>query len=138
MDPANVDASLQTSSMHARGEGLPPGWVPAKTFWLVRDAVSILGTINLRTRLTPELLAQGGHIGYSVRPSERGRGYATHMLLECLNVARADGLRRLLVTCDRSNVRSIRVIEKAGGVLENEVASKIEGRDWTRRYWIQL
>ncbi len=45
------------------------------------------------------------------------------------------GIRRLLVACDADNPASARVIEKCGGVLENEVATDDEV---IRRFWIDL
>ena len=84
------------------------------------------------------LEAEGGHIGYSVRPSERGKGYATRMLEMALAEARRLGLKRVLITCDRKNVASARVIRKNGGRLENEVVSRLRDREFTQRYWLEL
>jgi Acetyltransferase (GNAT) domain len=65
------------------------------------------------------LLRAGGHIGYGIRPSARGRGLATWALRSVLVRAPALGLGKVLVTCGDSNLASARVIEKAGGVLED-------------------
>mgnify|MGYP002236365423 FL=1 len=48
---------------------------------------------NLRHHLNDYLLAYGGHIGYSVRPSERKNGYASQMLR--LTLEKAPGTRHL-------------------------------------------
>lgn len=122
---------------NARGVGLAEGHVPASTYWLVRNGGEILGTANLRHELTAHLLHEDGHIGYSVRPSERRKGYATRMLAMVLAKCRARGLGRVLVTCDRDNVASARVIQKNGGVLENEVVATETGKI-KQRYWIEL
>jgi predicted acetyltransferase len=120
----------------AKGVGLPEGWVPASMYWLVSGG-RILGTCGLRHRLTEALRDYGGHIGYSVRPSERQKGYATLMLKLVLEKARQLGIRRALITCDRNNIASARVIQKNGGVLDSEGYSPRAGRV-TQRYWIDL
>jgi len=47
------------------------------------------------------------------------------------------GLDRVLVTCDSDNIGSARIIEKNGGVLENDVVSDNSGK-LVSRYWIKL
>ena len=89
----------------------------------------ILGFIAIRHRLTTYLFDQGGHIGYSVRPSARRQGIASAALELGLTEARGLGISPVLVTCDEDNVASRRTIEKAGGQYENSVEGK-------RRYWI--
>ena len=91
--------------------------------------------IDIRHRLNEYLLQFGGNIGYSVRPSQRRKGYATEMLALALEECRKLGLDRALVTCDKSNIGSAKTIQKNGGVLENEV---LEGDRITQRYWIAL
>ncbi|HJW21998.1 MAG TPA: GNAT family N-acetyltransferase [Candidatus Limnocylindrales bacterium] len=106
----------------------PTGIVPDTELWYV-DGDEYLGRIGIRHRLTPRLLEQGGHIGYDVRPSARRRGHATAMLGEALRVARGLGIERALVTCAVHNVGSRTVIERNGGVLEDE-------RRGTLRFWV--
>jgi predicted acetyltransferase len=106
----------------------PDGFVPSTTFWLV-DGKEYLGRIQLRHRLTEWLRDVGGHIGYDVRRSARRRGHASLMLREILPYARGLGVDPALVTCDEDNVGSRKVIEAAGGVLEDV-------RHGKRRYWV--
>ncbi len=106
----------------------PAGWVPATELWWVEDD-EFLGRVGIRHRLTPALLEVGGHIGYDVRPSARRRGHATEMLRQALLIARGLGIERALVTCDVDNIGSKTVIERNGGVLEDEREGKL-------RYWI--
>lgn len=116
---------------------MPPGRVGDSHFWLVRGQ-RILGTIRIRHELTPELTVVGGHIGYDVRPSERGKGYACRMLALALGKARGLGLRRVLLTCSKANAASAAVILHNGGRLENEVPSPDSPGELMQRYWIEL
>lgn len=106
----------------------PAGYVPATELWWV-DGDEFLGRIGIRHRLTPQLLEMGGHIGYDVRPSARRRGHATAMLRAALDIASEMGIAQALVTCDVDNVGSRTVIERNGGVLEDE-------RDGKLRFWV--
>ena len=114
---------------------LKPGRVPETVLWGVLNR-EYVGRVSLRHELTAGLEAWGGHIGYEVRPSMRGRGYGHALLTGILPHARALGLKRVLLHCDDSNVASIRVIEKAGGVLDGLVINP--GGETGRRYWIEL
>lgn len=105
-----------------------PGWVPCTTLWHV-DGEEYLGRLALRHRLTPHLRERGGHIGYDVRRSARRQGHATAMLRAALPVAAGLGIDTALVTCDVDNVASRRVIERNGGVLEDQRGDML-------RFWI--
>jgi predicted acetyltransferase len=116
---------------------LPEGYVPASCFWLVERRQTLVGVAHLRHRVTPVLANEGGHIGYSVRPSRRNQGLATVLLNLTLRRASKMGLREILVTCDKLNVVSARVIQKNGGRLDSEVQRQ-DGDGVTQRYWITL
>jgi predicted acetyltransferase len=106
----------------------PEGYVPATELWWV-DGDEFLGRIGVRHRLTAALLEGGGHIGYDVRPSARRRGHATAMLRQALVVAGALGIDRALITCDADNLGSRTVIERNGGVLDDQ-------RGRMLRFWV--
>jgi predicted acetyltransferase len=106
----------------------PVGYVPSTTLWWV-DGDVFLGRISIRHRLTPQLLDVGGHIGYDVRPSARRRGNATAMLRAALPVAHSIGIHPALLTCDADNVGSRTVIERNGGVFEDQRGRKL-------RFWV--
>ncbi|QKW06449.1 GNAT family N-acetyltransferase [Streptomyces sp. NA04227] len=113
----------------ARGDQLPPEMpVPATVLWWT-EGDTHLGTLFIRHRLTPQLLDFGGHIGAAVNAGARGRGHATAMLRAALPFAGRLGVDPALLTCDRSNTASRKVIEKCGGVLEDRRGNSL-------RYWI--
>jgi predicted acetyltransferase len=98
--------------------------VPALTYFYVREADDrIIGTINIRLALNDFLRKEGGHIGYSVRPTERKKGYGTDMLSEGLKVCSKIGLHEVLVSCDKENLASAGVIKNCGGLLKEEFYS---------------
>ena len=83
------------------------------------------------------MLAANGHAGYNVRPSARGRGYATRMLGLILERARAAGLARVMLPVEGDNPASARVIERNGGRLKRQVVDPESG-EVTRVFWIEL
>ena len=113
-------------------ESVIPGFVTAHTFF-ASDNNKIVGIINARHELNDYLLNFGGHIGYSVRKSERRKGYAKKMLNYTSEFLFSLGLEKILITCDKNNIASKRTIEACGGILENEI---IEESRTTLRYWI--
>jgi len=105
--------------------------VPATVWWIIDDSkpAEVLGSIHLRHEVDEILLADGGHIGYAVRPSARGQGVATATLELGLEEARRRGIIRVLLVCETDNPLSRRTILTAGGVLENT-------HETFERYWI--
>lgn len=113
------------------------GWVPAEQYIAVNEDGQIVGMLNFRKSLNEFLLQSAGHIGYSVAPSERRKGYATKMLQLALLEAPKFGLSKVLITCTDDNLGSIGVIENNGGVLE-DVRIDPHDNELTRRYWITI
>lgn len=112
------------------------GFVPANTYIAIStNDERLIGMINIRHRLNDYLLNYGGHIGYSVRKSERQKGYATEMLKLALKECKNLGIKKILVTCDKDNIPSAKTIIKNGAILENEVQ---EENTIVQRYWINL
>jgi predicted acetyltransferase/predicted GNAT family N-acyltransferase len=114
----------------AQGIGLKPEWVPQTRFWLLDDGYPV-GVGKLRHYLTDKLRSNGGHIGYCIRPSARGKVYGGMILRALLQQAQTLGIPRALLTCNESNLLSRRVIENNGGIL----AGLSDGHC---TYWIRL
>ena len=108
---------LESLERMAAGIGLKEGLVPQTTYWL-RLGTRPVGIGHLRHRLTDALLERSGHIGFCIRPSERGKGYGTALLRLILEKAREMDIPRALLTCNADNLGSRRIIERNGGTLE--------------------
>lgn len=107
---------------------IPEGRVPALTYFYVRpEDDRIVGMANLRLALNDFLREEGGHIGYAIRPTEREKHYGTDMLKEALKVYTVLGFREVLITCDKCNIASAKVIQNCGGVLDAEFYSDTFG-----------
>ena len=130
-DTENFDYEewLETSHNKEMGINLPENRVPSIQFVSFDDVGHALGFLNLRLRLNEGLLNDAGHIGYSIRPSERGKGYAKETLRQGLQVAKEKNIKKALVTCSVNNPASRAVILANGGLIEDV-------RDGVERYWI--
>ena len=113
------------------------------------DALRCIGDVQLKSgrgvgrweptlfnSLTPALRREGGNIGYSIRPSARGKGFGSEILRLSLGRARELGLADVLLTCGKPNVVSAKVIKRNGGVLESEEFLPNRG-EIVQRYVIQ-
>ena len=120
-------------------ENLPKDY-STHTFYLIEnDEDRIVGAIGLRWKEVPVLMKYGGFIGYSIRSTERGKGYATEMLkLGLQKFKEMDHKReRILITCKDFNIPSKKVIEKNNGIFENSYYNEDDGFTYLR-YWIKI
>lgn len=127
---------LLIDSMKDRNNLAKPEWVEMSQFVLIdKEKELIIGMINIRHYLNEYLSKFGGHVGYSVRPSQRNKGYAKVMLELAKQYLQEKGLKKILLTCDDTNIASIKTIESCGGLLENKID---KNSSLIRRYWIKL
>ena len=109
--------------------------VPSTTYFAVREQDGrLVGVIDLRHHIDhPILSTWGGHCGYSVRPSERGKGYATQMLRLAVINAGKMGIEKMLLVCDAEGTPSEKTIIANGGQLESIIEA--DGCKM-KRFWI--
>ena len=119
-------------------ETVEPGKVPATLYLYVRESDrKIVGMIQIRHFFNDYLEKYAGHIGYSIAPDERRKGYATPMLHDALPKCKQLGIQKALVCCYRENEGSRKTILKNGGTCETTVFEP-EREKWIERYWIDL
>lgn len=132
----DFDAWLANVRRYSSPETTPAGKVPSTQYLALDENEHLVGMVNLRHCLNDYLLEFGGHIGYSVRPADRKNGYAIQMLKLALDEAKALGIDRVRIACDRYNIASAKTIQANGGVLDGE---RYDPQDstLTQRYWIE-
>lgn len=95
--------------------------VPAETYFLIRyNDNRIIGMINIRLALNKKLRELGGNIGYSIRPTERRKGYNKVNLYLGLLCCQKHGISEVLLDCDQDNLGSAKTIKGLGGLLVKE------------------
>lgn len=134
-----AEAWLKYNALYTDPATLPEGKVPATQFLTVRESDNrVVGMLQVRHYLNDHLAKFGGHIGYSVRPSERRKGYATEQLRQALIWCKEElGLERVMITCYTTNVASRKTILSQGGVYDGTSHEPDRDKD-LERYWITL
>lgn len=128
---------IDTVNLEKAAETCPKDKVPSRIYIAVRKEDNrIVGVIDLRYHIhTPILSTWGGHMGYSVRPTERRKRYATEMLRQNLQNCKAFNIRKVLVTCSSTNSASEKAILENNGIFEKSI--EVDG-DFIKRYWITI
>ena len=110
----------------------------SKTFLLIRENDDrIVGNINIRWNLTEQMKQFGGNIGYSIRATERRKGYNKINLYLGLMEAQKLGLDRVMLDCDVNNVASDKTMQSLGGILERTEIDPSDGI-LTKVYWFNV
>lgn len=134
-DAGSFEEWLQSLKNNLHEETVKEGYVPGTTLLAVTDENKLVGIINIRHRLNDYLFNFGGHIGYSIRKSQRQKGFGGEMLRLALEYSKSIGLKKVLITCNKDNIASAKTILHNCGVLENEAE---DGYHIVQRYWIAL
>lgn len=89
--------------------------------------------MNLATEYMEKYI---GHIGYDIKPSERGKDYGREILILGIPKAKDLGLLKVLLLCSEENIISRKIIERNGGMYESSINTP-DG-EILRRYWINF
>ena len=115
----------------------PSYYMPSTPFIAFRMSDGIpVGMIEVKHELNDYMSKHGGHISYSVRPSERRRGYGKRMLAMVLPYAKLLGHTKVLVVCHTDNEPSRRTILADGGIYEQTYFSELDNI-YNENYWIR-
>ena len=133
---SSIEDWLEELKKRSSEATVPEGLVPSSTYLGVREKDNyIVGMIDIRHYLNDFLKQFGGNIGYSVRKSERNKGYAKQMLKLALEQCKDLKMKKVLITCDEDNIASEKVILSANAKFED--IRCIDGEN-KKRFWIEL
>lgn len=99
----------------SRGENLPDGFVAESVYWLYDDGPVGIGKI--RHALTDHSRLVGGNIGYAISSKYRNQGYGKKLLSLLLQEAKQLEVSEIVLTVDKYNEASKKVIEANGGKM---------------------
>ena len=129
---------IEECKKYTSTETLPEGLVFATQFFYIRKADNkLVGMLQVRHYFNDYLSKFGGHIGYSIKPGERRKGYATSMLKAVIPYCKRIGLDKILITCIDGNIGSEKAILNNGGIYESTVCEPDMKRN-LKRFWITL
>ena len=133
---SSIEDWLEELNKRSCEDTVPEGLVPSSTYLGIREKDNyIVGMIDIRHYLNEYLTQVGGNIGYSVRKTERNKGYAKQMLKLALEKCKELKIKKVLITCDEDNIASEKVILSANAKLED--IRNVDGEN-KKRFWIDL
>ena len=134
----NPEEYIKICAEYEDPEKVPSNLVPATQFFFIRKSDNkLVGMIQVRHRFNDYLEKYAGNIGYSVRPSERRKGYAKEMLEMVLPFCRKIGIDKVMITCIDGNIGSEKTILANGGIYESTIHEPNSDRN-LKRFWITL
>ena len=133
---SSIEDWLEELKRRSSKATVPEGLVPSSIYLGIREKDNyIVGMIDIRHYLNDFLKQFGGNIGYSVRKSERNKGYAKQMLKLALEKCKDLKMKKVLITCDEDNIASEKVILSANAKFED--IRNVDGEN-KKRFWIDL
>ena len=133
---SSIEDWLEELNKRSCEDTVPKGLVPSSTYLGVREKDNyIVGMIDIRHYLNEYLTQVGGNIGYSVRKTERNKGYAKQMLKLALEKCKELKIKKVLITCNEDNIASEKVILSANAKFED--IRNVDGEN-KKRFWIEL
>ena len=134
----HLESSMKVSELVKKyKKDLKKVWIEQKQWALVDNDSRILGMTTLLEGFNDIYKRLTGHIGYTIRPSERNKGYGKKMLELSLEIYKGWGFSRVIVSCEEKNAASRQVILSQKGVLEEKQYRKKED-DWVEIYGISV
>ncbi len=124
----SYDEWLKSVTDNTSYDTVNPSWVVTDTYFAFDENDRIVGIIDLRHELNG-FLKDFGNSGYSVRPTERRKGYATEMLKLVIERASEIGMDKIQLSVERSNEASVKTITKNGGKYERSFTFGSEEAD---------
>jgi predicted acetyltransferase len=131
-----IDRYILEMPWYADGSSLPSWRVPQTIWWLIVDN-QFVGQIKRRHELNAYLTTFWWEVGYVIAPARRRQGRWTKMLTLACEKRKAEGVDKLLITCNKKNIWSQKIIEAHGGVFTSSIRSD-EEQDVKLRYWVYL
>lgn len=110
----------------------------SKTFLLIRkNDNKLIGMLNIRWNIPPNIQEFVGNIGYGIRPTERKKGYNKINLYLGLIEIQKLGLKKIYLDCEDNNIASYKTMEALNAKL---LSTKIDPYDnlLTRIYSIDV
>ena len=120
-DHSDFNEYLERVEDFALGKNLPDGYVQSTTLWLVEEN-EIVGVTNIRHELNDSIRHVGGHIGLSIKPSERGKNLGVELMKMSILFLKDLGVSKVHIHCEKTNKASSKTIQACGGILESEIS----------------
>lgn len=137
LDKMNYEEWLDDLEKNKYEKNLPNDYSPHTLYLALNEENQLVGAIGLRWKQVPILMTFGGLIGYSIRPNQRGKGYASEMLKLAVEKFANTDIENILITCKDFNIASKKVIKKNGGIFENVYNNIDDGYNYLR-YWVKI